>query len=142
NRWSGWSTLGGVLATGPGAASWGPGQLDVFAAGQNNAGWHLRWGSGGWSGWGQIGGSLTSAPGATSWAAVSNTISGVPYDQQVYELSCEEAALQMALARQGVNVSQGQILQADGIDARHGYTDSHGVVHWGNPNARFVGDPN
>jgi uncharacterized protein YvpB len=142
NRWSGWEELGGVLSTGPGVTTWGLGQLDVFAAGTDSTTWHLRWGSLGWEAWRPIGGSIISEPAATAWAAVTNVITGVPYMQQVYELSCEEAALQMVLARQGVSVTQAQILSALGVDGRAGFIDSAGVLHWGNPNANFVGDPN
>jgi uncharacterized protein YvpB len=141
--WFGWESLGGVLSTGPGAASWGPGQLDVFVGGTaDNGVWHRRYGSAGWSDWQSRGGVITGAPAATSWTAVTNVISGVPYHAQVYELSCESAALQTVLARQGVNVTQAQVLQALGVDARRGVVDSKGVLHWGNPNAVFVGDVN
>ncbi len=140
--WCCWESLGGGLSAGPGAATWGPGQLDVFAAGTDSTAWHLRWGSLGWQSWQPIGGSIISAAAATSWSAVTNVIAGVPYLQQVYELTCEEASLQMALARQGVSVSQAQILQAIGVDGRAGFVDAAGVLHWGNPNTNFVGDPN
>jgi uncharacterized protein YvpB len=143
NGWSTWESLGGGLSAGPGAASWGPGQLDVFAAGTDQSTWHLRWGSLGWQAWQPVGGSIISSTAATAWtSSTANVIGGVPYLQQVYELSCEEAALQMALARQGLNVSQAQILSAEGVDGRPGFVDSAGVLHWGNPNVNFVGDPN
>jgi uncharacterized protein YvpB len=141
--WRGWEGLGGVLTSGPGVATWGPGQLDVFVAGTDSGGmWYLRYGSAGWGSWQSLGGVLTDSPAATAWTNVTNTIPGVPYDAQVYELSCEEASLQMALARQGVNVTQAQILQAVGVDARPGFVDANGVLHWGNPDAVFVGDVN
>ncbi len=140
--WYGWESLGGVLSQGPGAGTWGPGQLDVFVGGTDSGAWHRHYGSAGWGSWQPNGGVITDAPSAASWSDVSNVISGVPYQQQVYELSCEEAALQMALARQGINVTQAQILQADGVDGRPGFVDSSGVLHWGNPNNLFVGDVN
>ena len=40
--WSGWESLGGQLTSGPAAASWSPGRLDVLARGTDNAIWH-RW---------------------------------------------------------------------------------------------------
>jgi uncharacterized protein YvpB len=140
--WHSWEWLGGTLTAGPGVATWGPGQLDIFINGVDAAAWHLRYGSAGWSGWGSLGGVIADAPAATSWSGVTNVISGVPYLSQVYELSCEEAALQMALARQGVNVTQAQVLQAEGVDGRAGFFDSSGVLHWGNPDKVFVGDVN
>ncbi len=139
--WNGWETIGGVLTSGPGVATWGSGQLDVFVRGSDGAEWHKRWGSRGWSGWQSLGGVLSSVPGASSWMAASNVIAAVPYQQQIYELSCEEAALQMALAHQSLSSSQGRILGDLGVDGRHGYY-SGSVLRWGNPYVNFVGDPN
>ncbi|MFE1664459.1 hypothetical protein [Microbacterium sp. P02] len=64
----GWESLGGATNTGPGAASWGSGRLDVFAAGTDNAMWH-KWFDGGWHEWESLGGIITSDPAATSWAS-------------------------------------------------------------------------
>ncbi|MGH7777452.1 MAG: C39 family peptidase, partial [Candidatus Dormibacterales bacterium] len=68
-------------------------------------------------------------------------IPGVPFHQQVYELSCEEAALQMALGKEGVQVTQTQLLERIGVDWRAAYRDALGL-HWGDPYRSFVGDPN
>jgi uncharacterized protein YvpB len=146
HRWyqGGWSVYeprGGVLASAPQAASWAAGQLDVFIKGTDGAGWHTRWGSYGWTGWSSIGGALASAAAATGWMAAANVVQDVPYDRQVHELSCEEAALQMALAHQGISVSQDQVLAEEGIDRRAAYYDSRGVLHWGDPYVDFVGSP-
>ena len=65
----------------------------------------------------------------------------VPYYHQAYPLSCEEAALRMALAYEGVNVSEDKIFATMGIDYRQPVYDSTGF-HWGDPYAQFVGDPN
>jgi uncharacterized protein YvpB len=140
--WGPFEQLGGVLGSGPGTATWGAGQIDVFAAGQANGVWHRRYGSGGWGAWAPVSAVITSSPAATSWSAVTNIVGDVPYLPQVYPLTCEEAALEMALARQGVNVSQDQILGVIGVDPRAGYVDASGVLHWGNPDAVFVGDKN
>ena len=67
--WSAWPTenLGGGFTSDPAIASQGPGQLNVFARGNDGALWH-RWYSGGtWSGWQSLGGNITSGPGAVSW---------------------------------------------------------------------------
>ena len=64
--WSGWESLGGVLASGPGVSSWAANRLDVFVRGTDNRLWH-KWFSGGWSGWESLGGVLTSGPAAVSW---------------------------------------------------------------------------
>ncbi|WP_052914317.1 tyrosinase family protein [Protofrankia coriariae] len=66
--WQTWESLGGVLTSGPGAASWGSGRLDVFARGTDSALWH-RWYDNGWSEWESLGGVLTSEPAAVSWAS-------------------------------------------------------------------------
>ncbi|MDQ6746617.1 MAG: C39 family peptidase, partial [Candidatus Dormibacteraeota bacterium] len=72
-----------------------------------------------------------------------SVVLNVPYFAQVYSLSCEEAALQMALAYEGINRSQDDILNAIGVDRRAPEVDGSGrVVHWGNPYTNFVGDPN
>jgi len=65
---SGWTSLGGQLATntGPSVCSWGPGRLDVFVQGTNGALYQKVWNGSTWSNWNNLGGKLTSAPGATS----------------------------------------------------------------------------
>jgi uncharacterized protein YvpB len=65
----------------------------------------------------------------------------VPYQHQVHGLSCEAAALQMALQYEGISVSQDSILNAMGIDWRSPYWDSAGNFHWGDPYDNFVGNP-
>jgi hypothetical protein len=57
-----------VLTSGPAAASWASGRLDLFVRGTDNALWH-KWYSGGWSNWESLGGVLTSDPGAVSWGS-------------------------------------------------------------------------
>lgn len=62
-----WEHLGGGFTTGPAAASWAPGRLDVFGRGQDNALWHAWFADGRWSDWVSLGGGLTSRPAAVSW---------------------------------------------------------------------------
>ncbi|KJL42547.1 hypothetical protein [Microbacterium trichothecenolyticum] len=62
----GWESLGGGLNTGPAAASWGPGRLDVVAAGTDNAVWH-KWFDGSWHNWESLGGIITADPAISSW---------------------------------------------------------------------------
>ncbi|HEY8740462.1 MAG TPA: C39 family peptidase [Candidatus Dormibacteraeota bacterium] len=72
-----------------------------------------------------------------------SVVLNVPYFAQIYSLSCEEAALQMALAFEGINHSQDDILNAIGVDRTPPQVDGSGrVIHWGDPYANFVGDPN
>jgi uncharacterized protein YvpB len=71
----------------------------------------------------------------------ASRILAVPAYHQHYALSCEEAALRMALAYEGINVTEDQIFATMGIDYRQPYYDSSGF-RWGDPYAQFVGDPN
>lgn len=64
--WSGTTDLGGRLRSHPAAVSWGPGRLDVFPRGTDNAVWHRSFSAGRWSGWASLGGQLASGPGATA----------------------------------------------------------------------------
>jgi uncharacterized protein YvpB len=72
----------------------------------------------------------------------THVISGVPMIYQNHPLSCEEAATSMALAHQGISVSQDQILAEIGADRRAMYVDAYGRVRWGNPYETFVGNVN
>src|SRR5438067_154713 len=89
-----------------------------------------------------LAGSLTPA-----LAAMSFTTQGgwrqlpVPQYFQIHGLDCEAAALQMALAEQGIAVSQNTLLSQIGIDYRAPYWDASGAMHWGDPYANFVGNP-
>ena len=62
-----WESQGGRLTSGPDAASWGSGRLDLFGRGTDNALWHKAWDGSGWTPWEQLGGHLTSDPTAVSW---------------------------------------------------------------------------
>ncbi len=70
-----WGTQGGLLASGPDAASWGERRLDVFVRGGDNALWHKAWDGTGWSQWASLGGFLTSDPGVVSWGRTASTCS-------------------------------------------------------------------
>ena len=72
----------------------------------------------------------------------THIISGVTFYYQNHYLSCEEAAMSMALTHQGINLSQDQILAELGADRRAAYTDSLGRLRWGNPYETFVGNVN
>src|SRR5439155_21533937 len=64
NGWQFWVRIGGNLGSGPGAASWAAGRLDVLALGQDGALYHTYSTDGGasWVYWERFGGSWTSAP--------------------------------------------------------------------------------
>jgi len=64
------------------------------------------------------------------------------YVSQTHHLSCEAAALQMALSHAGIARTQEQLLEAFGIDRQPPELDANGtVLHWGDPYEHFVGDP-
>jgi spore germination protein YaaH len=60
-----WFSLGGVLTSGPDAASSGT-RSDVFVRGTDNALWHRYWDGATWTAWESLGGILTSDPSAVS----------------------------------------------------------------------------
>jgi uncharacterized protein YvpB len=176
SSWTAWDARGGSLTGAPTAASWGPNRLDVFERGGDSALWHMSWSDTGWSTWDDRGGAINVDPQAFSWETSRidvlargtdndsyqmswngsswsgwNVLGGapgaidlpdVPYFRQVYELSCEEAAIEMGLGHDFIGVSQQQELNDIGIDWRSAYTTSDGVLHWGDPYTNFVGDPN
>jgi len=62
--------LGGQIVEEPDVASWGPGRLDVFVRGTNDALVTKYYTGGTWSNWVNLGGpALNSAPGAVSWGS-------------------------------------------------------------------------
>ena len=80
---------------------------------------------------GQAAGAVASAP----------RLDALPYVAQTHKLSCEAAALEMAMAHQGIHRTQEAILNAIGVDARPAELAGDGsVVRWGDPYERFVGD--
>jgi hypothetical protein len=70
--WSAWQAQSGPprgIIGSPAIASWGPGRLDTFVRGGDNALWHAFATPGtGFSGWENLGGQLTSGPAAVAWA--------------------------------------------------------------------------
>ena len=68
----------------------------------------------------------------------TSIVLSVPWYHQQYVLSCEEAALRMALGYRGIGVSDQQVLNQVGIDWTHYWAGPGG----GDPFRSFVGDPN
>jgi uncharacterized protein YvpB len=93
-----------------------------------------------WQGWEIAKGGAGAGSGSGARMPTSRTLD-VAYHHQDYELSCEEAALQMALGHAGIGVSQTDILNVVGVDGRQPVRDSSGF-HWGDPYAVFVGNIN
>jgi uncharacterized protein YvpB len=84
-----------------------------------------------------------SGPGTTSnpVTVTSNTIGDVTYYSQTHRLSCEAAALEMALSHEGIYPSQDDILSRMHPDYTSAWWDSWGNMHWTDPYSNFVGDP-
>lgn len=168
--WLAWQPLGGALLSAPAAVSSGTGSVDVFVRGTDQGLWTRHWDGTQWSPWKPLGGRLSSEPSAAvnpggydvfvrgtdaavwrlssstgQWSLLdltprTNVVGDVAFHGQAYALSCEAAALQMALSHEGLSVTQAQLLNGMGIDARAGFY-SGGVVRWGDPNSEFVGSP-
>ena len=79
---------------------------------------------------------LPSAP-----PGVGSRVLNVPWYHQAYVLSCESAALRMALAYEGIATTDRAVLDIIGSDLRGPVFDSSGM-HWGDPFASFVGNVN
>jgi uncharacterized protein YkwD len=79
-----WTSLGGVVTSGPGVSSWGASRIDAFARGSDNALYQNTWNGTAWSGWSSLGGGLTSGPAAASWSANRIDVFVRGYDNQLY----------------------------------------------------------
>jgi len=66
----------------------------------------------------------------------------VPLYHQAHRLSCEAAALRMALAYEGISVEELTLISYMGDDTRPARFDSRGkLATWGDPIAAYVGNP-
>jgi murein DD-endopeptidase MepM/ murein hydrolase activator NlpD len=81
---SGWESLGGLLGTGPGAASAASGSLDFFYTGTDGALGHRSWGSTGWTGLQSLGGSLIGNPAAVASGGGRVDVFGQGLDNQLW----------------------------------------------------------
>jgi uncharacterized protein YvpB len=71
----------------------------------------------------------------------NSVILGVPVYAQIWNLDCETAALQMALAYNGHWYSQPTLFGPQNADLRSPVLDNAGnIVQWGNPYTNFVGN--
>jgi outer membrane protein assembly factor BamB len=61
-----WTSVGGVITSGPDPASWAAGRTDVFARGQEGGLWDATWNGSTWS-WAFLGGLINADPAAVSW---------------------------------------------------------------------------
>jgi uncharacterized protein YvpB len=67
-------------------------------------------------------------------------VPNVPWYHQALALSCEAATLRMALAKEGINTTDQQIMALIPNDPRAAELSAQGM-HWGDPYTHFVGDP-
>jgi hypothetical protein len=67
-KWNPEEDLGGILSSGPDAASWGFDRIDIFYRGQNQHLWHKSWDGAQWNNEVNLGGVLTSDPAVASWS--------------------------------------------------------------------------
>lgn len=74
----------------------------------------------------------TSTPGA-------KTVLKVPIYHQEHALSCEAAALRMALATFGLQIPEDRLLSSLSLDPTPRKVQPDGDVQWGDPDAGFVG---
>jgi uncharacterized protein YvpB len=80
---------------------------------------------------------MTFTTQATNWRILA-----VPQYHQQHGLTCEAAALRMTLAAFGINIAEDTLMSQIGIDYRRPTWDASGAMHWGDPYAAFVGNPN
>jgi spore germination protein YaaH len=64
-----WTSMGGMLTSGPDSSSSGATRVDAFVRGSDNGLWQNTWNGSAWIGWTALGGALTADPGAVSWGA-------------------------------------------------------------------------
>jgi hypothetical protein len=62
-----WTSLGGIVTSGPDASASGAQVADVFARGSDMALWHRTWNGTSWGPWHSMGGVITADPAAVSW---------------------------------------------------------------------------
>jgi len=74
SQWSDWENLGNSLSASVSindksmaVSSWGPGSLDVFVVGGDEAVWHQSFDNGQWLAWESLGGSVLQGLAAVSW---------------------------------------------------------------------------
>ena len=138
--WSGWD-IARSITTWTAAPSGSPGgwTLDAYGALHPFGSAPNVPASAYWSGWDIARGSAGAGSGSGA-KPITSRVLNVPFYHQVYNLSCEAAALEMGLAYRGISSTQTDILTNIGVDYRGAYRDGNGF-HWGDPYASFVGNP-
>ena len=86
--------------------------------------------------------SATATASASPSPVADSIVLPIAMDFQDHRLSCEAAALKMALQGEGISAGEDQILAAMGNDRRPASFDaSGGLAQWGDPGLVYVGDP-
>jgi len=103
-----------------------------------------------WLGLAACGGAAAATPTASPATSPSpvptpsptTRVLAVPWHHQAHALSCEAAALKMALEYLGINVDELTLIAAMGHDTRLPVRDARGrILRWGDPNLAYVGNP-
>lgn len=63
-----WTSLNGILTSGPGVSTWGASRTDVFARGSDSGLWQSTSTGSAWGAWAPLGGIISGDPGAVSWS--------------------------------------------------------------------------
>lgn len=72
----------------------------------------------------------------------ASRVLAVPWHHQAHALSCEAAALKMALEYEGITLDELTLIGYMGRDSRPARFDAQGrLVAWGDPNQSYVGNP-
>lgn len=80
--------------------------------------------------------------GALQATPPTSRVLDIPWHHQQHNLSCEAAALEMALSYYGISVDELTLMAFMTFDARPARFDSAGrLVSWGDPARAYVGDP-
>jgi uncharacterized protein YvpB len=81
-------------------------------------------------------------PSPSSNPSTTTRLLDIAIDLQDHPLSCEAAALKMALSYEGIKTDENALLAFIGSDTRPAVVDAGGrLIRWGNPNVSFVGNP-
>ena len=84
-----------------------------------------------------------SLPAGVFAEPLPHVVTPAPYRGQVMTEDCETAALQMALAHEGIRVTQQELMAQENVQKQGPVVNAEGrVVRWGDPDTSFVGEPN
>jgi sialidase-1 len=84
--WGPTESLGGTLAAAPGATSWAPNEIEVFAVFPDGQLYNRYWDGTSWHGWEPMGGELepTAGAAASSWSADRIDVWAVGRDGRIW----------------------------------------------------------